>query len=135
MEKKEGFDFLNDHSRNFLEMAYRTDRQEVFDNHPHAGKNIGDCGDMVEIYLDVDENNIIKNITFSMNGCIYTNACANSICFLAEGKNIHEAWNITPQTVIDFLETMPRVNHHCAELAAGAFYKALNTIKTEDKEN
>ena len=35
----------------------------------------------------------------------------------------------------DFLETLPHANHHCAELAVGALYKALNTVKPGKKED
>ncbi|MFC1838067.1 iron-sulfur cluster assembly scaffold protein [Thermodesulfobacteriota bacterium] len=133
MEKINEFNFWNDHSRNFLEMAYRTDKQEVLYDYAYTGKNTGECGDMVEMYLGVDENNMIETVTYNVEGCLNTNACANTISFLAEGKQIDEAWEITPQTVIDFLETLPPANHHCAELAVGALYKALNSIKA-DKE-
>ncbi len=134
MEKIKEFNFWNDNSRNFLEMAYRTDKQEVLYDHPHTGKNRGDCGDMVEIYLNVNGNNIIEIITYNVVGCLNTNACANTISFLAEGKHVDEAWEITPQTVIDFLETLPPANYHCAELAVGALYKALNTVTSGKKE-
>ena len=135
MEKIKEFNFWNDHSRNFLEMAYRTDKQEVRLHHPNTGKNKGDCGDMVEMYLDIDENRTIKNAAYHLEGCLNTNACANSICFLVEGKNVDDAWDITPGAVIDFLETLPPANHHCAELAVGALYKALNTVKPGKKED
>ncbi|MBN2419240.1 MAG: iron-sulfur cluster assembly scaffold protein [Deltaproteobacteria bacterium] len=127
------FNFWNDHSRNYLEMAYRTDKQEKRQGYPFTGKNIGDCGDMVEIYLDIDKKNIIRNIAYNVEGCLNTNACANTICLLAEGKNTDDAWDITPGNIIDFLETLPPANYHCAELAAGAFYRALNTIKPDKK--
>jgi nitrogen fixation NifU-like protein len=129
MKKIYEFNFWNDHSRNYLEMAYRTDRQEILYGHPFSGKNRGDCGDMVEMYLSVDENNMIGTVTYNVEGCLNTNACANTISFLAEGRHVDEAWEITPQTVIDFLETLPPAHYHCAELAVGALYKALNTIK------
>jgi nitrogen fixation NifU-like protein len=133
MEEKKEFNFWNDHSRNFLEMGYRTDKQEVRHDHPYTGKNTGECGDMVEMYLDIDENNILENITYNIKGCINTNACANSICFLFKGKHVDDGWKITPTEVIDFLETLPPANHHCAELAVGALYKALNTVKPNEK--
>lgn len=135
MEKIKEFNFWNDHSRNFLEMAYRTDRQDIKNGHPNTGKNTGDCGDTVEIYLDVDNKNVIRCITYNVEGCLNTNACANSICSLAEGKHIDEVWSITPDTVINFLETLPPANYHCAELAVGALYKALNTVKSSEKED
>lgn len=131
MEKIKQFRFWDDHSRNFLEMAYRTDKQEVLYGHPYTGKNLGDCGDMVEIYLNINENFIIETVTYNVEGCLNTNACANTISFLAEGKHIDEAWEITPQNIMDFLETLPPADHHCAELAAGALYKALQAVNPD----
>ena len=134
MEKIKEFNFWNDHSRNFLEMAYRTDKQDEPHGHHYTGKNKGDCGDMVEMYLTVDDDSIIQNATYNIEGCRNTNACANTVAMLAEGKTI-QAWEITPEVVIEFLETLPPANHHCAELAVGALYKALNTVKRDRKES
>ena len=54
-----------------------------------------------------------------------TNACANTVAQLVEGKKITTAWEITPEDVIDYLETLPPEQFHCAELAVGALYRAL----------
>jgi nitrogen fixation NifU-like protein len=59
------------------------------------------------------------------DGCINTNACANTVAHLVEGRSIAAAWEITPETVIAHLQTLPAESHHCAELAVGAFYRAL----------
>ena len=67
----------------------------------------------------------IQTVSFDTDGCINTNACANTVSHLSEGKAIEEAWDITPEDVIEFLETLPKENYHCAELAVGAFYLAL----------
>jgi len=63
-------------------------------------------------------------VSFRVNGCLNTNACANTVVHLAEGKSLEEAWKVTPEDVINYLETLPRNNYHCAELALGAFYLA-----------
>jgi nitrogen fixation NifU-like protein len=122
--EKNAFNFWQDHSLNYLEMAFRSDRNEVIGNPDGHGKKTGDCGDTVEIFLAVAEN-IVKHVSFLIEGCRNTNACANTVAFLAEGKPVDEAWNITPEAVIAFLETLPKENYHCAELAVGAFYLAL----------
>ena len=49
----------------------------------------------------------------------------NNKQFHSEGKTINEGWEISPDNVIDFLETLPKESYHCAELAVGAFYAAL----------
>jgi nitrogen fixation NifU-like protein len=54
-----------------------------------------------------------------------TTACANTVGELAEGRIVDDAWDITPDDVIAFLETLPPANVHCAELAVGALYLAL----------
>lgn len=123
MGEKES-DFLQGHSRNYLEMALRTDRHEVPERPDGYGKRTGDCGDTVETFL-IFHYGRISNVSFRMNGCINTNACANTVAHLAEGKSLEEAWKITPEDVIQYLETLPRESYHCAELAIGAFYLAL----------
>ena len=89
-----------------------------------VGKKTGDCGDTVTIYLAV-KNGIVDQLTFELEGCINTNACANALAVLVEGKPVEDCWNVTPTDVIDFLQTLPEDHHHCAELAVGTLYLAL----------
>jgi nitrogen fixation NifU-like protein len=70
-------------------------------------------------------NNHLLSVTFDTDGCMNTNACANTVAHLAEGRTLEEAWEVTPADVIDFLESLPAHETHCAELAVGAFYLAL----------
>jgi len=123
MEKEE-FDFLKDHSSHYLEMALGTDRHEVPVRPDGYGKRTGDCGDTVEMFL-IFQHGLIKDVSVRINGCINTNACANTVALLAEGRSLEEAWKITPEHVINYLETLPRESYHCAELSIGAFYLAL----------
>jgi len=60
-----------------------------------------------------------------VQGCRNTVACSNTVADFAEGQSSEEAWDITPEQVIEFLETLPRDHYHCAELCVGAFYLAL----------
>ncbi len=122
------FDFWRDHSRNYLEMAFRADRHESLENPDGYGINTGVCGDTVEMFITF-EGNRVKNVSFRVSGCMNTNACANAVAELTEGKTLDEAWEITTDEVIEFLETLPEANTHCAELAVGAFYRALTKAK------
>ena len=117
-------DFWHDHSLNYLEMAFRHERRERVKNPDGYGKRTGECGDTVEMFMCV-KGGRIQTVSFDTDGCINTNACANTVSHLSEGKTIEEAWNITPEEVIEFLETLPKENYHCAQLAVGAFYLAL----------
>ena len=121
-EKK--FDFWREHSLHFLEMAFGYDRRERLQNPDGYGKRTGECGDTVKMFLGIKSGRI-QSVAFDTNGCINTHACANTVSHLSEGKTIEEAWEIKPDDVIKFLETLPKGNYHCAKLAVGAFYLAL----------
>ncbi len=131
---KNGFDFSNDHSPKYLEMAFCTDKCEIVKHPDGYGKNTGDCGDTVEFFITLDHDRI-QWISFAVNGCLNTRACANTIVKLAEGKTISQAWKITPDDVIAYLETLPVESHHCAELAVGALYRALTSCRKSRQES
>lgn len=126
--KKQEFNMMHYHSRKYLEMALRTDKREIPEESDGYGTRTGECGDTVEMYIRVDGDRI-RSVSINTQGCINTNACANTVACLAEGKKIDEAWEITPENVTDYLETLPEEEVHCAELAIGAFYLALTDYR------
>src|SRR6056297_3069645 len=116
---EENFNFWQAHSLRYLEMAFRYDNQGRLADPDGYGSRTGDCGDTVEMYLSVADNRI-DSIIYQVDGCINTNACANTVIRMAEDMNVDEAWAITPEMVVEYLETLPENHHHCAELAVGA---------------
>jgi nitrogen fixation NifU-like protein len=122
------FDFWQDHSLHYLEMAFRSDRRERTANPDAYGKRTGVCGDTVEFFLTLRDGRI-ESVCFDTDGCMNTNACANTVAHLVEGKTIEQAWEITPEQIVEFLQTLPPAEVHCAELAAGAFYRALSNYR------
>ena len=65
------------------------------------------------------------SIPYETNGCMNTNACANTVAEIVQGRDLETAWHITPEMVADYLQTLPADHFHCAELAVGALYLAL----------
>ena len=118
------------HSLTFLEMAFRTDRQGRAANWSGMGHNIGTCKDSITFFVRVQDH-IIENITYELDGCLNTNACANTVAAIAEGRDVDWAWKITPEIVSDYLQTLPADHFHCAELVVGTLYLAL----TDTREN
>jgi len=125
----EEFNFWNDHSLEFLEMAMKRDFQERIQNPDGYGIRKGECGDIVEFFLMV-EKDVLKTISYEIQGCLNTHACANTIIKFALGRTITRAWEIKHENIIKYLKTLPEAEHHCAELAAGAFYLALKDISS-----
>lgn len=112
------------HSLRFLEMALETKRHEIIENCDGHGTRKGDCGDTVEFFIKIEQDRLVK-VSFYAHGCIHTNACCNALAHMVEGQAATKAWDITPEAVIDYLETLPQDHHHCAELAVGALYLAM----------
>jgi nitrogen fixation NifU-like protein len=120
-------DLLKNHSLNYIEMAFSTDKIERIENPDGYGKRIGECGDIIEFFLTCHQDRL-KSISFCTKGCLNTNACGNTVAKIAQGKTVEEAWEILPENVMEYLETLPKDHFHCAELAIGAFYMALSNI-------
>lgn len=49
------------------------------------------CGDSVTVYLKVDENNIIQDISFQGSGCAISKASASLMTSILKGKTVEEA--------------------------------------------
>ncbi len=126
-------DILEAHTIRFLEMAFRTDRHETVSHPDGYGLRKGVCGDTVEMFLSVNRS-VVQHVGFRMDGCMHTNACANALAELAEGRTVAAAWNITPQHLADFLQTLPTDHFHCAELVTGAFYLALADFQARQRD-
>ncbi len=123
--------FLQNHSLAYIEMALRTDSIERVANPDGYGKRTGDCGDTVEFFL-TRENNILQFVSFRVQGCLNTTACCNTVVRFSKGKPVESAWNISPDQINNFLETLPEDHFHCAELAVGALYLALTDLTSKN---
>jgi nitrogen fixation NifU-like protein len=80
------------------------------------------------MYISVKDGRLQK-VAFEMDGCLNTAACANTVAELVEGRDLETAWKISPEMVAAFLETLPADHFHCAELAVGAFFRALTDCR------
>ena len=114
-----------EYSDRFVEMASKSDRLGIIDKADGRAQQTGQCGDTVELFLAVRAGQI-RRVTYQISGCLNTVACVNTLAYLVEGRTVADSWEITPENIITFLESLPADHHHCAELVVGTFYKALN---------
>jgi len=83
------------------------------------------CGDIMRIYLDIDENQIIRDCKFKTFGCGAAIATSSMATELVKGKNIQEALQVTNKAVMEALDGLPPVKVHCSPLAEEAIHAAL----------
>lgn len=124
----------DDHSEKFLEMVRKTDRYGTLEYPDGYGKRKGDCGDTIEMFLSI-RGAQIQMVTFTVEGCSNTVACSNTVSYLVEGRSITDGWELNPKDIINYLETLSKDHHHCAELAVGTFYNALADYNKRTKES
>jgi nitrogen fixation protein NifU and related proteins len=86
------------------------------------------CGDIMKIYLKV-EDNIIKDVKFKTYGCGSAIASSSMATELIKGKTIEEAWSLTNKAVAEALDGLPPVKMHCSVLAEEAIHKAINDYR------
>ena len=83
------------------------------------------CGDIMRIFLDIDENQIVRDAKFKTFGCGAAIATSSMATDLVKGKTIPEALKLTNKAVMEALDGLPPVKVHCSLLAEEAIHAAL----------
>ena len=83
------------------------------------------CGDIMRIFLDIDENQVIRDCKFKTFGCGAAVATSSMATELVIGKTIYEALQVKNKAVMDALDGLPAVKVHCSLLAEEAIHAAL----------
>ena len=83
------------------------------------------CGDIMKIYLKIDENDTITDCKFKTFGCGAAIATSSMATELIKGKSIDEALKLTNSAVVEALEGLPPVKVHCSVLAEEAVKSAI----------
>ncbi len=83
------------------------------------------CGDIMRIYLDIDDTGIIRDAKFKTFGCGAAVATSSMATELVKGKTVNEALQVTNKAVMEALDGLPPVKVHCSLLAEEAIHAAL----------
>ena len=83
------------------------------------------CGDIMKIYLKINDDEIIEDVKFETFGCGSAIASSSMATELIKGKSIHEAVELTNKAVVEALGGLPPVKVHCSVLAEQAVKSAL----------
>ena len=83
------------------------------------------CGDIMRIFLDIDENQVVRDAKFKTFGCGAAVATSSMATEMIIGKTIQEALEVTNKAVMEALGGLPPVKVHCSLLAEQAVHAAL----------
>lgn len=88
-----------------------------------------DCGDSTKMYLVVDENGVITDITFETFGCAAAVASSSMLTEMVKGKTVDEAYAVTEVAVADELGGLPEKKMHCSMVGVDALRKAITNYR------
>jgi len=120
---------------NTCSALYTPKVMEAFKNPHNYGKiknadgigKIGNivCGDVMWLYIKVDDKEKIKDIKFETFGCVAAIATSSMITDLVKGKTIKDALKIKKDDIIKKLGGLPSIKYHCSVLAVDALTEAI----------
>ena len=89
------------------------------------------CGDIMKMYLKIDENDVIVDCKFKTFGCGAAIATSSMATELIKGKSVADALKLTNSAVVEALEGLPPVKVHCSVLAEEAVKSAVADYYTK----
>jgi len=95
------------------------------------------CGDIMQMFLKINDAGIIEDCSFKTFGCGAAVATSSMATELIKGKSIEEAKQLSNAAVVEALEGLPPQKIHCSVLAEEAVKAALDDYykrKGETKE-
>lgn len=124
------------YSEQVLEHFRHPHNQGVIENPTVIGE-VGNikCGDVMKMYLNIDDKDVITDVKFETYGCASAIATSSAATDLVMGKTITEALNIKNEDVIKVLGDLPRIKIHCSLLAVDALNDAIfKYLKNQKRE-
>ena len=83
------------------------------------------CGDIMRMYIKVDDDRVITDIKFNTFGCGSAIATSSMATEMIKGKTIDEALELSNKAVVEALDGLPTHKIHCSVLAEQAVRAAV----------
>lgn len=90
-----------------------------------------ECGDVMRLQIEVDENNVITDAKFKTFGCGSAIASSSLATEWLKGKSIDDAMTIDNMDIVEEL-ALPPVKIHCSVLAEDAIKSAINDYRLKN---
>lgn len=88
------------------------------------------CGDIMKIYMKINEDEVIEDVKFKTFGCGAAIATSSMATELVKGHTVEEALKLTNRAVTEALDGLPPVKLHCSVLAEEAIKAAIGDYYT-----
>ena len=92
------------------------------------------CGDIMRMYLKVDDSGVITDCKFKTFGCGAAIATSSMATEMIKGKTLKEALKLTNKAVAEALDGLRPVKMHCSLLAEEAVKAAVEDYMKKHPE-
>ncbi|KAI4453912.1 iron-sulfur cluster assembly enzyme nifu [Holotrichia oblita] len=89
------------------------------------------CGDIMKVYLKIDENEVITQAKVKTFGCAAAIVSSDVAMDLVKGKTVEEALKVTNKDVLDVIGQVPANKIHCSILAQEAIAEAIKDYRKQ----
>jgi len=90
-----------------------------------------ECGDVMRLQIEVNNDNIITDAKFKTFGCGSAIASSSLATEWLKGRNIDDAMTIDNMDIVEEL-SLPPVKIHCSVLAEDAIKAAINDFRVKN---
>lgn len=104
------------------------------ENADQISEKVGSCGDIMKVYLKVDDNEIINDVRYEITGCAGAISAAMAAVELVKGKSLDAALKINDGDVFKMLENIPEKKHHCIQLAVKTLHLGIKDYRSEKSD-
>lgn len=92
------------------------------------------CGDIMQMFLKINDDEIIEDVKFKTFGCGAAIATSSMATEMIKGKPLAEAEKLTNEAVVEALEGLPPVKIHCSVLAQEAVQAAIADYRAKKQK-
>ena len=92
------------------------------------------CGDIMQMFIKVNDDGIIEDVGFKTFGCGAAIATSTMATELIKGKSVEEALKLSNAAVVEALEGLPPQKIHCSVLAEEAVRAAVEDYEKRKAE-
>jgi len=86
---------------------------------------LGSCGDLIKLYLKINEKDVIEDAKFYYLGCPGSASSASAMTTLLKGKTFEQAKMMTGDDILGELGGLPKSKLDCTTLSIKTLRKAL----------
>jgi len=87
------------------------------------------CGDIMQMFIKVNEDEVIEDVSFKTFGCGAAIATSSMATEMIKGKTVEEALQLSNAAVVEALEGLPPQKIHCSVLAEEAVKAAIEDYR------